>query len=113
MKQEINLTPTAPSRYHDYEATCWENGHEKGVEVGIAYQKEQYKELFKTVALHFAEPIDKLKEKIEQQKELIEELLESLKTVTKIPMYRREFGNGSIDLKAQHAITKAENYLKQ
>jgi hypothetical protein len=49
----------------------------------------------------------------EQDKELIEELLESLKTVTKIPMYRREFGNGSIDLKAQHAITKAENYLKQ
>ena len=49
----------------------------------------------------------------EQDKELIEELLESLKTVTKIPMYRREFGNGSIDLKAQHAIAKAENYLKQ
>lgn len=49
----------------------------------------------------------------EKDKELIEELLESLKTVTKIPIYRREFGNGSIDLKAQHAITKAENYLKQ
>lgn len=57
--------------------------------------------------------IDGRTEQKEQDKELIEELLESLKTVTKIPMYRREFGNGSIDLEAQHAIAKAENYLKQ
>jgi hypothetical protein len=49
----------------------------------------------------------------EQDKELIEELLKSLKTVTKIPIYRREFGGGSIDLEAQQVITKAENYLKQ
>lgn len=81
---------------------------------GANWQKERNKELITKI---YADAYDEFARGVnwqrEQHKELIEELLESLKTVTKIPIYRREFGNGSIDLKAQHAIAKAENYLKQ
>lgn len=92
MKQEINLTPTAPSRYHDYEATCWENGHEKGVEVGIAYQKEQ-------------------------DKELIEELLTTLKEISdcrnRISYHSDKTLLDFVTNISKIAITKTENYLKQ